>query len=356
MTAFRFEDPLFFLLLIPLTAMFAWSLRKKSPIAITYSSVGLLNGLPRTWAQRTRNLLPWLWRLAVVLCVVAIARPQLGHEEIRINSEGIAIMMCIDRSGSMNAMDFEFNGRRTNRLEVVKRVFRDFVSGTSGFNGRADDLVGLVAFGGFAESKCPPTLDHETLVKILDTVKIPEPIMDSRGRIINEELLREEQATAIGDALGTAVDRLKDLKIKSKIILLLSDGESNAGVLNPEEGAQAAESFGIKVYCIGVGSNGLAPFLVTDSLGRQYLENQQVRIDEESLRAIATKTGGKYFNAKDTQALKVVYEEIDKLEKTMSEGKVYTNYRDLYQFFLLPAAALVLLEIVLTATRFRSIP
>jgi Ca-activated chloride channel homolog len=355
MNAFRFHDPLFFLLLIPLVGIIWWKRRSGTP-AVVYSSTRLLEGLPKSWAQRVRPLLPWLWRMGMILLIIAMARPQLGQEEVRLHTDGLAIMMCIDRSGSMRALDFPLEGKRVDRLEVVKRVFRDFVAGKDGFAGRVDDLVGLVAFGGFAESKCPPTLDHDTLLKILDTVKIPEPILDSRGNIINELLLREEQATAIGDAIGVAVDRLKDLQIKSKIIVLLSDGESNAGVLSTEEATEAALAYGIKIYCIGVGTNGLAPFKATDMFGRQVIQNQQVRLDEESMKKIASKTEGRYFNATDTEALKEVYAEIDKLEKTKTEGKIYTDYRDVFQWLMLPGLAFILLQLILTSTRFRTIP
>lgn len=356
MSAFRFHDPLWLLVILPVLWL-TWQNRKqRSKPSILFSNVEHLRQIPRTWTQRAKPVVNSLWPMAMISLVLALARPQLGQEEIRLSTEGIAIMMCIDRSGSMNAMDFEFDGKRVNRLEVVKRVFKDFVLGKAGFSGRPDDLIGLVAFGGFAESKCPPTLDHDTLAKILETVKIPEPIRDSRGRIINESLLNEEQATAIGDALGSAVDRLKDLKIKSKIIVLLSDGESNAGVLSPDEGTEAAKAFGIKVYSIGVGTNGLAPFPVTDRDGQQFLRNQMVRLDEVALQKIASATGGSYFNAADTESLKQVYEAINQLEKTETEGKVYTDYRDLYQYCLLPGVMLILLELFLLATRFLSIP
>jgi Ca-activated chloride channel family protein len=174
--------------------------------------------------------------------------------------------------------------------------------------------------------------------------------------VINEALLQEEQATAIGDAIGVAVQRLKDLKIKSKIIVLLSDGESNAGVLSPDEASQAAAAFGIKIYCIGVGTNGMAPFKTTDVFGRQVLQNQPVRLDETALKAIASKTQGKYFNAADTEALKNVYAEIDQLEKTKTEGKIYTDYRDVFQWLMFPGLACILLQVVLSSTRFRAIP
>lgn len=355
MNAFRLHDPLWLLLLIPWAVLLWWQARLTA-VAVVYSSISLLAGMPKTWAQQLKRFLPWLWRLGVLLMIFGLTRPQLGHEEVRLRTDGLAIMMCIDRSGSMRALDFPLDGQQVDRLEVVKRVFRDFVVGKAGFAGRVDDLIGLVAFGGFAESKCPPTLDHDTLLKILDTVKIPEPILDSNGNVINETLLQEEQATAIGDAIGVAVERLKDLNINSKIIVLLSDGENNAGVLGPEEATQAAAAYGIKIYCIGVGTNGMAPFKTTDMFGRTVLQRQPVRLDEAALKSIASQTNGKYFNAADTEALKEVYTEIDQLEKTQTEGKIYTDYRDIFQWFMVPGLACVLLQFVLSSTRFRTIP
>jgi Ca-activated chloride channel family protein len=163
-------------------------------------------------------------------------------------------------------------------------------------------------------------------------------------------------ATAIGDALATAVDRLKDAKAKSKVIILLSDGENTAGAVTPEEGAEAAKAFGIKIYAIGVGSTGPAPFEVEDSFGRKAYRTQLVRLDEQTLRMLADTTGGRYFNARDTQALEQVYAEIDQLEKTESEGRLYTEYVELYLWFLVPGLCLLILEVILSATRFRSLP
>ncbi|MCH2211771.1 MAG: VWA domain-containing protein [Fuerstiella sp.] len=356
MNSFRFHEPLFLLLLIPVLVSGLWSLRRDQRLAVTFSSVALLQQLPVTMAQRIRLLLPWLRTTGMLLVVIAVARPQFGREEFRIRTEGIAIQMCIDRSGSMQALDFPVDGERVSRLDAVKHVFRQFVAGEGEFDGRPDDVIGLVAFGGFADAKCPPTLDHGTLLEMLDTVKIPEPIYDRNGQMVNERLLQEEQATAIGDAIAVAVDRLRDLKTKSKVILLLSDGENTAGVNTPQDAADAAKAFNIRIYSIGVGSNGTAPFPSVDIFGRQVLRPQQVRLDEATLKELAQKTGGRYFNAKDTEALSAVYEEIDQLEKTETEGQVYTDYHEYFQTLLLPGIACVLLELLLSATRFRSLP
>jgi Ca-activated chloride channel family protein len=253
-------------------------------------------------------------------------------------------------------LDFELNGERVNRLAAVKHVFREFVTGGQNLSGRPDDLIGLVAFGGYAEAKAPLTLDHGALLQVLDTVEIPQPIEDARGRVINEQLLEEEMATAIGDSVLVAVDRLKGVQAKSKAIILLSDGEQTAGVAQPQQAAEAAKAFGIKIYTIGVGTTERVPFPAVDEFGRQVLVPQMVRMDEATLKMMADTTGGKYFNAKDTQTLADVYAAIDRLEKTATEGRLYTEYRELYAWLLLPGLGLVLLEVVLSATRFRALP
>lgn len=356
MNAFRFQDPLWLWLLLPVVGLSLWAMRRQRQQAVLYSNVELLRGLPVTLAQRVRRLLPWLRLVGTVLIVFALARPQSGREEFRIRTEGIAIEMCIDRSGSMQALDFPINGERVNRLDAVKHVFRQFVAGENDFDGRPDDLVGLVVFGGFADAKCPPTLDHGALLEVLDTVEIPAPVTDRRGRVINERLWQEEQATAIGDALAVAVDRLKDVQAKSRVIVLLSDGENTAGVVQPTEAAAAAAAFGIRIYSIGVGSTGTAPFPGVDLFGRQVLQAQEVRLDEKTLKMLAEKTDGRYFNAQDTAALKAVYTEIDRLEKTETEGRLYTEYREVFQSLLLPGIACVLVQVVLGTTRFRGLP
>lgn len=356
MNSFRILDWPWLFALIPAVLICWLAERRAGRSAALYSSVALVRDLPKTTAQRFRSVLPWLRMIGVVLIVVALARPQFGLEEFRIRSEGIAIQMCIDRSGSMQAMDFPVDGERVDRLEAVKYVFRKFVSGEDDFAGRQDDLIGLVAFGGFADALCPPTLDHGALLEVLHSVEIPKPIRDDEGRILNEALLREEQATAIGDAIAVAVERLKNIEAKSKIIVLLSDGENTAGVVSPEDAAKAAAAFGIKIYSIGVGSTGVAPFPATDIFGRQVLQAQRVRLDEETLRSLAEATGGQYFNAQDTEKLAAVYEEIDQLEKTEIEGRLYTEYREIFQSLMLPGLAVVLMEFLLTSTRFRSLP
>lgn len=356
MTDFRFQQPWWLMTLVPLLVAVVVTVRRDRRGAIWYSSTDLLVSLPTTWAQVVRRSLPWLRFCGLALVAIALARPQHGLREFRVRKDGIGIMMCLDRSGSMSALDFQLDGNRVNRLEAVKRVFRNFVIGDGRLDGRPDDLIGLISFGGFAEGRSPLTLDHAALTQILETVNIPRPIRDAGGNVINKRFLAEEQSTAIGDAVTLAVDRLRDSASKSKVIILLSDGENTAGVVQPEDAALAAKEFGIKIYAIGVGSTGRVPFPAEDMFGRTVLINRDVKLDEQTLRMLADTTGGQYFNARDTRALGEVYGAIDKLEKTVSEGRLFTEFRELYQALVLWGLGLIMLETILRCTRFRSLP
>lgn len=355
MNTFRFESPWLLLLLLPVLLVWLLVRRRRRP-AVLYSSTVLMAQLPRTFAQRVRNLLPWVWLLGLCLVVLALARPQLGREQTRIRAEGIAIEMCVDKSGSMQAMDFELAGQQVNRLAVVKDVFRSFVAGEDDFVGRPDDMIGLISFGGFATAVCPLTLDHGALLEVLQTVEIPAPILDDEGRVLNRSTLQEESATAIGDALALAVARLKESTAKSRVVVLLSDGSNTAGVVSPEEAAETAREFGIRVYCIGIGSSGVAPFPMQDFAGRTVLQPQLVEFDESNLHRIAETTDGKYFNARNTEALRDVYAEIDQLEKTELDGRLYTDYRETFPWPLWAGVSCLMLVTILQSTRMRGLP
>lgn len=357
MSGFRFQDPLWLLLLVPL-AVLAWRVARRRPAAVLFSDAAMLRGLPATVAQRVRRWLPWLAFAGMALLVLAMARPQRGKEEYRVQTEGIAIEMCIDRSGSMHAKDFMIDGKRVERLDVVKKTFRQFVEGdpAAGLSGRPDDLIGLVDFGGFVETKCPLTLDHAALLQLLDTVEIADTKKDPSGRPLDPEFVGPDCATAIGDALATAVERLQAIRAKSKVIILLSDGASNAGVLSPDEAAAIAKKFAVKVYAIGIGSTGIAPMEVMTPFGQKILVQRPLEFDERALRRIADATGGKYFSANDTESLQKVYAEIDKLEKTATEGLLYSQYRELYEYALIPGLLLILAHGALVSTRFRTLP
>jgi Ca-activated chloride channel homolog len=356
MMGLRFANPWWLMLVAPVVIAAVAARRKERDAAILFSSARLLRDLPITFAQRIKRTLPWLRVTALLLIVLAIARPQAGLHQFRVEAEGIAIMMCLDRSGSMEALDFELDGDRVNRLAAVKHVFREFVMGSGKLPGRPNDLIGLVTFGGYAEGKAPLTLDHGALMEVLNSVEIAQPVYDSAGNVVNQRFLQEERATAIGDAVTLSVDRLKSSKAKSKVIILLSDGENTAGIIEPELAAETAKTFGVKIYSIGIGTTGTVPFPFSDQFGRLILRSQTVQMDETTLRMLAEKTGGRYYSAQDTAALQQVYADIDQLEKSVSEGTMYSEYRELFQWLLLPGLGLILLEVILRSTRFRSLP
>jgi Ca-activated chloride channel family protein len=356
MNSFRFQDPWWFLLLIPLVAAGVSMFYRRPKSAALYSNVAMLRGLPVTLAQRIKRLLPILFLTGATLLIVALARPQQGREESREWADGIAIEMIVDRSRSMDAMDFNLKNEPANRLQVIKKSFRDFILGDGReLQGRPTDQVGLIAFGGFAEAKCPLTLDHAALEKVLDDVQTPRPLFNPKGEVINARLMNEESSTAIGDALSLGVERLKDVKAKSKVMILLTDGDNNAGALSPMEGAKIAKSFGIKVYTIGIGTNEPVPFPVY-LFDRTEMVMQVMPFDEKALQDIADATGGKYYYARNAEALKKVCADIDKMEKTVSEGRRYMHYRELYAYFLFPAIGFLMMESLLVSTRFRTLP
>jgi Ca-activated chloride channel family protein len=356
MKGFQFQDPLWLLLLAPLLLVAVLAVRRQRQSAMLFSDVGLLAGLPRTLASRFQRAVPWLRVLGMTLLVVAMARPRHGKEEFRIQTDGIAIEMCLDRSGSMQALDFQLDGQRVDRLTAVKKVFRDFVAGGGPLRGRRDDLVGLIDFGGFADSKCPLTLDHDALLEVLEAVEIPEPIFDAAGNTINQAILEEDLATAIGDAVVLAVERLKDARAKSKVIILLSDGKQTTGVIEPAEAAEAAALCGIRIHTIGVGSTGTAPVPEIDAFGRKVIRQNHVELDEDTLKMLAERTGGRYFHAVDVGMLESVYADIDRMERTPATGRRYTSYAELYPYAMVPGMVLILLEVLLVCTRFRTLP
>jgi Ca-activated chloride channel family protein len=308
------------LLLLLVLPLLGWRwLDRRRQTSMRFSSIRPLEGLGTTATMRARWLLPVLRAAAIAVLIVALARPQKPDEQTRISSEGIAVQLLVDRSGSMRAMDFRLDGKPVDRLTAVRKVVREFVMGEGKLKGRPDDLIGLIVYGTYADNKCPLTLDHGYLIETLNKTQIADT--------------NEEGQTAIGDAIALGVDHLQALerlrsrgqlaRIKSRIMILLTDGESNAGLIDPLKAAELAASYRIKIYTIGAGTNGMAPFKAMDPFGREVFVSQPVTIDEETLRKIADKTGGKYFRANDTDSLGRVYEEIDKLEKTRTEEKRY---------------------------------
>jgi len=329
---------------------------KRGPQVIFSSLDGLID-LPKSWIQKTKPLLLFAEFLGFALFFVALARPQYGRSESRISGQGIAIEMVLDVSGSMEALDFQLAGREVDRLTAVKKVVRVFVIGssTSGLAGRRDDQIGLIAFGGFADSKCPLTLDHGALVEMVDALQVPKLLRDRRGRVVNEEAVQEERATAIGDGLALGVDRLRSAKAKSKVVVLLTDGDNNAGAVDPREAASIAKELGVKVYTIGIGRTGTVPFPQEDRFGGIIYVPTQFRVDEELLKEIATTTGGSYFHAADSVGLFEVYAQIDRLEKSDLEEAKFANYMELYPWFASVGFLMLGLVHVMRQTRFRSL-
>jgi len=348
------------LLLAPLFVLLVWHRGRPSqrPAAI-FSSLDGLRRLPVTFAQRVKGWLPVLRGLGLVCLVVAFARPQRGVSETLVRTEGIAIQAALDRSGSMEAMDFKLDEEQVSRMAAVKHVFTEFVQGSrdADLPGRPSDAIGLVAFGGYAESACPPTLDHGALLDVVKALDTPKEIRDRRGRVLNNELLQEERATAIGDAIALSVERLEHVTARSKVILLLTDGVHNAGAVQPRDAIALAKRAGLKIYAIGIGHSGTAPFPVQDPFfGRTVLRPVEVEFDDKILKAAAEETGGRYFHADDTASLRKVYAEIDRLERSITEKAVYMEFHELYAWPLVIGLALLLLEALLSATRFRTLP
>ncbi len=317
-----FYSPWYFILLL-LVPLVAWRLfaRQNRP-AVKFTSVALARQIQPTLRQRLMWLPPALTLGAIVFLILGIARPREGREQTIAESEGIAIEMVVDRSGSMQALDFQIDGDHVDRLTAIKNVVGKFVSGGEGLDGRFSDLVGLITFAGYADVETPPTLDHAFLLAQLNNTQI---VSD-----------RNEDGTAIGDAISLAVEKLhalddrKQKKVQSKIVILLTDGDNNAGSLEPVPAAELAQTMGIKIYTIGVGTKGQAPMPVTDPFtGRKVIQWMPVNIDEATLEKVASTTGGKYFRATDTDSLERIYAEIDELEKTKVESRHLVDYREL---------------------------
>ncbi len=287
-----------------------------------------------SFGLRIFKILPLLKYGAFCLMVAAMARPQWGTQQTEITTEGVNIVLAIDISESMMAMDFKRGGKNIDRLDAVKGVVRDFIKKRTG------DRIGMVVFGSHAYTQLPLTSDYNAVEYVLDRLEI-----GAAGK-----------KTAIGDALGISLKRLEDVESKANIVVLLTDGRSNSGELTPEEAAEIAFAKNVKIYTVAVGGSGGAPFPVDHPmLGRQYVY-RQVDIDEETLMNIAGKTNGQFFRASDVQGLEKIYGTIDRLEKTEVEVKVYSNYRELYAYALVPAFALLCLWIVATNTRFVRTP
>jgi Ca-activated chloride channel homolog len=329
MNGIKFAEPLFLYLLVLIPAMVAFYIIKQQRVSASLRMPGLqaFTGSGITFRHYLRHILFALRTVAVALLIIALARPQKSDKFQDVSTEGIDIVLTQDISGSMLARDF-----KPDRLEAAKNIATEFISG------RPYDRIGLVVFSGESFTQCPLTTDHAVLINLLREIQ--------SGMI--------EDGTAIGMGLATAVNRIKDSQAKSKVIILLTDGVNNKGEVAPATAAGIAKTFGIRVYTIGVGSQGVAPYPVQTPYGLQY-QDMPVEIDEGILKEIAQTTGGKYFRATDNDKLLQVYNEIDKLEKSKIDVRQFTRKEEKYLLPALAAFCLLLFEIIARITVFKNL-
>ena len=328
----RFANPLFLILLgiVPLLVWYYFNRSKGRESSIIFSDISVFKDIGPGFRARYRHVPVILRITAIVIFILAMARPQAGEREEEIITEGIDIMLTLDISGSMKAEDF----KPQNRLGAAKEVIENFIKS------RRNDRIGLVIFARHSLTQCPLTLDYGVLKDLLDNIEI--------GMI--------EDGTAIGTAIANSVNRLRVSEAKSKVIILLTDGINNAGKIDPVTAAKTASLLGIKIYTIAAGRPGEALYPIEDPIfGKRYVQ-MDTQIDEGLLKEIADETGGMYFRAKDEKALEEIYETVGKLEKARIETKEYADYTELAGIFMLPAFVIFMMEIVLSNTVFRKLP
>ncbi len=330
-----FASPLFLLLTPVIIFIFLYTKKKeRKKGAVRYPSLTILKKAPVSLRVRLAQQLPWLRLLCLLLLLFALARPQYGLKETIVRQEGIDIVLVLDVSTSMLAEDFIIRGSRKNRLEIVKEVTTDFIAK------RPHDRIGLIIFARQPYILSPLTWDHDFCI--------------ARLREIEAGMI--EDGTAIGSALATAVNRLRTSTAESKVVILLTDGVNNAGVIHPLTAGEAAAALEITVFTIGAGSDQPVPYPVVDPWGRKTYQYVEIGLDEELLRQVAEKTGGQYFHANDTDSLVKIFQQIDKMTTTPLQMPLYREYRELYPYFLLAALFLLGLEIILKNTICRRLP
>ncbi|MEM7255235.1 MAG: VWA domain-containing protein [Pseudomonadota bacterium] len=341
----RFANPEFFILLAILPVLLHWWRSNASTRAIGHGALTDLRdaiGDVATRSPRVRwyRCLPWLKMLACALAIIALARPQWGVQATRVDREGIAVAMVVDISSSMGAEDLVLDEQRRNRLAVVKHMFKKFVLGDKEtLSGRDGDLVGLVTFARYSDTRSPLTLDHDALIRLVDEVTMVA--------------LSEEDGTAIGDGMVMALDNLRRVEGASRVLVVLTDGSNNAGDTTPMQAAAIAKALGIKVYTIGTGTRGMAMMPARKRGGGVELRPTMVFIDDEGLADVAEHTGGQYFRATDAEALEKIYREIDRLEKGQHVSTSYQEYVEIFAPLLIVAMILLLLDAMLRATWLR---
>jgi Ca-activated chloride channel family protein len=330
----RFLQPEWFWACALLPLVLLWRGRRGPVAAIQYPDISLAREVARRTRSRIAGL-KWLWPvLAAILMIAGLARPQRLHSNTEVTANGIDIVLLLDVSGSMQALDFALDGQRLNRIAVVKSVVSKFI------DERPNDRIGIIAFAASPYLVSPLTLDHDWLQQNLERVNVGVA----------------DDGTAIGSAIAAGVNRLRATTAKSKVVILLTDGVNNTGKISPISAAEAARALGVKVYTIGVGVRGKAPIPVRDDAGRMHVIMATVDVDEKTLHAVAEETGGQFYRATDTDSLQRIYEQINRFETSAQTVQKFDHRDELYRWALYPALGLLGLGFLLQQTRYRRLP
>jgi Ca-activated chloride channel family protein len=330
----RFLQPEWFWAFAALPLIVMWRGRKGPVAAVEYSDVSLVREIARRTRSRFGGIFALLPIVAAALMIVGLARPQRTHSRTEVTANGIDIVLGLDVSGSMQALDFAVDGRRVNRIAVVKSVVSRFI------DERPDDRIGLIAFAAAPFIVSPLTLDHDWLLQNLERVNTG----------IGDD------GTAIGSAIAVGVNHLRSTAAKSKVMILLTDGVNNSGKISPLAAAEAARSLGVKVYTVGVGARGKAPIPVKDEAGRLHIVMAEVDVDEKTLQAVAETTGGQFYRATDTDSLRRIYEQINRFETSAQTVQKFEHAEELYNWALVPCLVILALGLTAQLTRFRRLP
>ncbi len=331
----HFLQPEWLWLLALLPLMMLLRGRRGPVAAVEFSDVGLAREVARSHRARAGRFLWLLPLVAAALMIVGLARPQRGHSHTEVTANGIDIVLGLDVSGSMQALDFKIDGERVNRIQVVKSVVSKFI------DQRPSDRIGIIAFAAAPYLVSPITLDHDWLQQNLERITTA---------------VGTDDGTAIGSAIAASVNRLRTTTAKSKVVILLTDGMNNTGKISPIAAAEAAKAMGVKIYTIGVGVRGMAPIPVRDEAGNMHLVMDKVDVDEKTLQTVAAATGGTFYRATDTDSLEKIYDQINRLEKTAQTVQKFEHYDELYSWALIPAVALLGFGLLLQHTRLRRLP